>query len=107
MKNGVSPLADSVLAELSRQALAESAGRLGVDPCRLARSLRGGRIAELILALRHARSWAYPSDCRKIEALLDGIDGDAGDTLPRVRGDGPRHPLVPETDGREGERCRS
>lgn len=107
MKNDVSPLADSVLAELSRQALAESAGRLGIDPCRLARSLRGGRIAELILTLRHARSWAYPSDCRKIEALLAGIDGEAGDGFSPVHGDGPRPPRVPEPGGREGDPCRS
>lgn len=107
MKNDVSPLSDSVLAELSRQALAESAGRLGVDPCRLARSLRGGRIAELILTLRHARSWAYPSDCRKIEALLAGIDGEEGDGAPAVRGDAPRPPRIPETGGRKGEPCRS
>lgn len=107
MKNDVSPLSDSVLAELSRQALAESAGRLGVDPCRLARSLRGGRIAELILTLRHAHSWAYPSDCRKIEALLAGIDGEAGDGSPQVPGQSPRPAHVPETDGREGDPCRS
>lgn len=108
MKNDVSPLSDSVLAELSRQALAESAGRLGVDPCRLARSLRGGRIAELILTLRHARSWAYPSDCRKIDALLAGIDGEAGDgPAPPIRGDAPRPPHVPDPGGRQGDACRS
>lgn len=77
MNNEGSALSDSVLAELSRQALAESAGRLGVDPRQLARSLGGGRIAELILVLRHARSWAYPSDRQRIEDLLEVIEGES------------------------------
>lgn len=70
MKHGVSELSDSVLAELARQALARSAERLGVDACELARGLADGRIAELILTLRRARSWAYLSDFDRIERLL-------------------------------------
>lgn len=74
MKHGVSELSDSVLAELARQALAQSAERLGVDACELARGLADGRIAELILTLRRARSWAYLSDLDRIERLLSDLD---------------------------------
>jgi hypothetical protein len=106
MRNDVSSLSDSVLAELSRQALSRSADRLGVDPCRLARSLRDGRIAEMILVLRQARSWAYPSDKQRIDELLEGIERDTNGPPERVRTDGSPAPGAGLGPAR-GAGCRS
>ena len=63
-------------------------------------------MGEMILVLRQARCWAYPSDKQRIDELLDRIERDTNGAPERVRADGSPAPGAGHGQAREAG-CRS
>lgn len=73
---------DAFVAEAARQAVVQAADRLYVEPMRLAKGLGNGRLANLLIELQAARSWAYPCDRDRIDGLLEEVQREIGKEVP-------------------------